>query len=156
MKIILTKIFFGFLFGVGFSIAMFGTGFILEQLYNVTYVTAETAKLHEVVSYDEDAKLVITSHSERIIDNSLIIIGTFENQGKNTWKHIQLEAEMYDDQGNFINECIGSVSSKIAPSQSENFKIKFSSECSYKSDFPEYKNIVLKIKDARGEWSHGF
>lgn len=142
MKNILLKIFFGFLFGIGFSGA-----FILGINIFEKVMMMDNSYMHPP-SYDESAKLVIQNHTVRKVGTGIVVIGTIENQGNSTWSFVKIETEMFDDEGNFVDECNGTTSATLAPKQQENFKIVCENGCLKDMTPLEIGRSTIKITGA--------
>ena len=71
--------------------------------------------------YREDLHVVVLDR--RVTDNRLEILGSIENRGSTTWQRVELEAEFYDADGNFIDEESSYMSGALVSGQKENFKI---------------------------------
>ena len=74
------------------------------------------------------------------------IFGVIENHGKVNWERIVVEAEFFDNNGNFIDEIKGKVCANISSGASEHFKI-LSKEFS-ESRWNSTVEMKVKIADA--------
>lgn len=75
--------------------------------------------------YRQELRIQITE--TLITDEDYTILGTVENTGEVRWERIELEAEFYDADGNFLDEFIDYVNSSIDAGRSEHFKFAISS-----------------------------
>ncbi len=89
--------------------------------------------------------LVVTINEENYGD-TLELLGTITNNGKATWKGIELDIEFYED-GKFIDEHQARISPSILPATTENFKVTIHS-ISSKLD-GENVEMQIKVSDAR-------
>jgi len=140
MKDIIYKVVYGFLFGIGLSVALFGTLYIYEtaERNDDAYVYKE---------FNKESGLEITGEHDRRIEDGVIVLGALENNGEDTWRNIGVEAEVYDKNGIFIDECTTNIEKELSPGQKENFKITCGG-CS-NNKIPEHDKITVKIQSAR-------
>jgi len=139
LKFFLKKIVYGFLFGLGLSLAVILSSYIYDQLVN-DYDSNERKE------YSNDAELTVIDQHHIIRDSAVVILAKIKNQGSDTWKRINLEAEIFDKEGVFVDECSTFIREKLRPAVSENFNIFCSG---WKSkDVNDIGKISIKIKDA--------
>ena len=55
---------------------------------------------------------------------SLELRGVVENKSENVWKSVMLEAEFFDQDGNFVDEAKASLSTNIKEHSCEHFKVR--------------------------------
>jgi len=139
LKDILKKILYGFLFGIGLSLAALLIGYI-------TYEATKPGSGLIYKRYDKTAGLIISNEHNRKITDGVIVLGTIENNGSETWRFLKIEAEIFDKEGVFIDECSDTVDTIISPNEKENFKIKCGACKSNK--IPDFGKITTRIKDA--------
>ena len=70
----------------------------------------------------EDLSLVDLSTSFN--GRSLELRGVVENKSENVWKSVMLEAEFFDQDGNFMDEAKASLSTNIKEHSREHFKVR--------------------------------
>ena len=70
----------------------------------------------------EDLSLVDLSTSFN--GRSFELRGVVENKSENVWKSVMLEAEFFDQDGNFVDEAKASLSTKIKEHSREHFKVR--------------------------------
>ncbi len=70
----------------------------------------------------EDLSLVDLSTSFNGM--SLELRGVVENKSENVWKAVMLEAEFFDQDGNFVDEAKASLSTNIKELSREHFKVR--------------------------------
>jgi len=137
MKEALNKFVFGLVFGLGLSFSMLSVFYIVDNLNGNTRVYKE---------YDNNAKLVISNKHSIETKNGIIVLGTLENRGSSNWQYIKLEAEIFDSNGLFVDECSETIDVMLKPKESENFKITCGGCNSSKIDATG--EITIKIKSA--------
>lgn len=99
---------------------------------------------------DLHSSLSIKNVSKKTKNDSsryLEVKGKIKNTSNSTWDGVQVEAEFFDKNGEFIDEATEYISSQIAPQGSENFLLKIRSSDNLTYD-PETR-MVLKISDGR-------
>jgi len=60
---------------------------------------------------------------KRTTDDFLKILGTIENNGKTSWENIQLNAEFFSPDGNFVDEASNRIDSSVELGAVEHFKM---------------------------------
>lgn len=145
-----TKILHGFLSGIGFSFAFVlviaAALYAYSQYMRSEIESVEITSMSRWKQYDENAGLAIMSHRPIRRENNLEIVGVVENNGTDTWQSISIEVELFDSEGNFMDECSEYISSALAPKQSENFKVSCGG-CE-KRPLAEFDRYEIAIKDA--------
>lgn len=150
----------GFLLGIGFIIPSFlmnaallglslgavATGF--EELEN-EYFYEDPADAEEDFLYpgleDYTDSIELGTYSSNMLGNQLLIQGTVTNKGNVEINSVEVEAELYNDAGEFVYECSEYIHRKLSPSQVENYQIKCG--CS-KNGLPEFSTLKLRIVKA--------
>lgn len=95
--------------------------------------------------YHPDSGLEITAHRQRLVDDDLAILGTLENRGDVTWTSIVLEVELFDTDGQFVDECSEYLRGHYPPDSTENFKV----DCSRcKQSTPDFATYTINVQDA--------
>lgn len=74
-------------------------------------------------AYSDESKLLISSSRRVVRNDELVILGTLDNQGKDSWEDVFVEVEVFDHNGIFLDECSSIIESTVAPSSIENFKL---------------------------------
>lgn len=153
MKDFIIRILNGFGTGLGFAIAAVAIVYLASELLMKKATEEAYAAAEEEMPdafgykrYSEDSGLSIKSHRERKIEFGMEILAEIENSGDTTWTSVSLEAELFDSDGNFVDECSGYLRGNIAPDQIKNMKIK----CGGCKDSPlaTYDSYTLVISDA--------
>ncbi len=159
IKNILSKLLNGFLLGVGFIIAAGLLG-----SYAVSHITStarESSGLNETIDknreelndlfkeYDESAQLTPVVTTEKIGNGSFTLLGEVTNNGAFSWQMIQLQADLYNTKGQFIEQCTEYVSQTLRPGETANFKLSCRSSSCNTVDVNGFESYKLKIADAR-------
>lgn len=145
VKVIASKIGVGICYGIGISIAVFAIVYGYEKL------DSEKSEYEKYEYADDDYKssLVIKEHKMIINNENLVeIIGSVQNNSQFEWSGVNLEIELFDEDGNFVYECNDKIAGKVAPSQSENFKVECST-CS--KSIPKFSKYEIKIIESFGK-----
>ncbi|GAA59064.1 hypothetical protein P20652_0923 [Pseudoalteromonas sp. BSi20652] len=116
----------GFLYGTGFAL---GVWFLFTfVLSNIRYPNSPIAAESESVMVANSTK--VKSSKIKIISSKSIsrpylidIIGTLKNTGDLSTSGVNLKADLFDENNNFIFQCETWLSDEIAPDQSLNFKV---------------------------------
>lgn len=157
IKAIFVKLGTGFLYGAGFMIAAavvgnFTFSYMESDMEEMERKQEERNKNREEKmrmmsrSYDESAGLSVSIAKERIADDEFTLIGTIENNGDTKWSSVSLKAELFNEDGEFIDECTEYVNQTTIPGSKLNFKLSCGS-CS-KFQLRDYKSYKLAITDA--------
>ena len=157
VKQVFAKIISGFFIGVGFFIAA-----ALLGGYAVTHMVStedETRELDSGTStvltyespyreYSEDAGLEVYVTKEKIGDGAFVLLGKLENAGEDTWQMISLQADLFDKNGQFIEQCTEYVSQILRPGDKVNFKVSCRSQKCNTVDVDGYDSYKLKVASA--------
>lgn len=161
IKSIFVKIGAGFLYGAGFFIALALVGsFAIDHIYdsseeNIAEVKAKNLEAEKNIQeerrklyrqFDETALLTALVTKERIDKEEFTLLGTLENKGDAAWSSVKLKAELFNEKGEFIDECSDYVSQTINPGTKINFKLSCSS-CR-KINFENYHSYKLEVVNA--------
>lgn len=171
LKGLVAKLGTGFLYGIGFVIALRGIGSLAFDFYQpkerqTKYESATARETSEkeigegkeradqpdgqfasvFVRYDESGMLSAKVTRERVGNGEFTLLGTVENNGKNIWTMINLKADLYDKTGNFIEQCEEYANERLSPGKRTNFKLSCGN-CS-KLSLDGYDNYKLTIVDA--------
>ena len=138
----------GFIFGLGFSVALaIAVSLSIEHFMNKTYkIAQEAASNIQSWNYSlESNKLTISDERSRIDEEGIVVTGVLSNNDVVEWGSISIEIEIFDSTGNFVHECTNRLSSPVAASGRENFKISCGKAL---SGAPEYSTYKLRIVSA--------
>jgi len=144
LKNVSSKLFTGFLYGIGISIAL--TIFIFS--FEKGYSKLSNKKDFKYLDYDETVELEIVNHSViKSNDQNIEIIGLLYNKSEASWSGVEVEIELFDKQNKFLYDCSDKIMNIVGPSKKENFKISCGS-CD--KAIPEYSSCRLKVINAYG------
>jgi hypothetical protein len=116
----------GFLYGSGFALGVwFLFTFVLSNIrYPNSPIAAGSESIIEAKSNKVKSSKIAILSSKSISRPYLIdIIGTLKNTGELSTSGINLKADLFDENNNFIFQCETWLSDEIAPEQSLNFKV---------------------------------
>lgn len=152
------KVVCGFLYGAGFIMAVavvwpFASAYMKSDIEEEQTQWEDRAKERDEEmrkmfrEYDESANLSVSVSKERIASEEFTLLGTVENKGDASWSSLSLKAELFNEAGEFIEECTEYVNQTSAPGSIINFKLSCGS-CT-KFQLRDYKSYKLTIADAR-------
>lgn len=130
----------GFLFGVGFSIAMAGTYFLVWQWT----MTKTQAVVGEIPAGGETSAkdLTLSDVEEQKHDGATVILGTVKNDGKAPAHGVQIQADLFQHD-KFVDQYSTYISGKIAPGESKHFKISCGCKDSPPAEHDSYRLQVI-------------
>ena len=70
--------------------------------------------------------LEISSYAIRMDGDEMVVTGIINNLTDSAWKSVSMEAEFFDESGNFIGERDDYIGSDIHSKANENFEVRFS------------------------------
>lgn len=112
MSSVAEKIGLGFLYGIGFGISVGAIYyFISERMMASVWNDAAVQKV------------VVTKHEKVKRDESFVILGTVENQSTDTVRLINVEVDLFDRDGKFVEQCAEYIRGTIRGGESRNFKV---------------------------------
>lgn len=143
----LKKLWHGFLFGIGFGVALSAITYV-STLHLVEAVNSKVTELNEenritrhkvdiqttptpidlsdvptLYPVTEDHELAIESHRAVISGLGIEMLGTLTNNSDNEYRSVELEAELFDSHNKFIYECKEYLHEPMPPASSLNFKV---------------------------------
>lgn len=149
----------GFWLGIGFVIpslfvngvaTYMALGMVPEIMMPEMEELAEESFAEDVVDefksrFDKTAQITIVNHHQSRLGEQLLILGSIENRGDSVVSSIQLEAELFDEEGRFVYECSEYVSQKLGSGEQENFQIK----CGCRGEAtPEFSTLNVRVVSA--------
>jgi hypothetical protein len=155
IKQFFAKIVSGFLLGVGFVVA-FGLlgGYAISHMTTSriesspeSIVMTRTYK-SKYKEYDETAKLSVKVNTEKIGDGSFVLLGEIINNGEDSWQMVNLQADLFDAKGKFIEQCSEYVSQTVRPGDIVNFKLACRSQSCNTVDVNGFESYKLNIASA--------
>ena len=90
-----------------------------------------------------ESKLEATIEKNNQTKNGWVFLGTLTNLGENSWDSATIQIELFDEEGNFMDESDGYVQGAITPGSKHNFKVAFHS-CDEETEvvFSDFKATV--------------
>lgn len=149
LKKILEKIGTGLAYGIGFGIIMIaiagGSSLYFENKVDETiYGEVDGDECRNFKQCEETSGLKLKITKERINEEDFILLGKLTNSGVIKWTSAKVKAELFDKEGNFIDECTERVDQKIFPGTEVNFKLSCS-KCSKVNleGYASYKAYII-------------
>ena len=87
-------------------------------------------------------KVVISQHEKVIRNQTLLILGTMENKGEDVVRVPQVEVDLFDKDGKFVDQCSEYIKGSLKPGESRNFKIL----CSDGKGHPPVEHASYKVR----------
>jgi hypothetical protein len=130
----------GFLIGVGFSIALAGSYFLVWQwtLAKTQAVVGDIAGGGEIAAKD----LILSDVEEQKHDGLTAIIGSVKNTGKSPARGVQIQADLFQHE-KFVDQYSTYISGKIAPGETKHFKISCGCKDSPPAEHDSYRLQVI-------------
>jgi hypothetical protein len=144
IKTAFAKIGSGLLTGIGFALALIGAAYGV-QIWETSH-RADGFGEGVYRRYKPDSGLTIKDQRPQKPAQNTSFIGTIQNEGKDTWESVQVVAELFDKDGQFVDKCSSYESGRIAPGQNHNFKVACGG-CRDESVAP-YDHYTISIVDA--------
>jgi len=141
IKSAMLKVMVGFLYGCGFMLSVSGAMyFVFESQFEDDMELADGA----FQQYDDSANLLLSVSSESITENEFILLGTIQNNGDMEWTQVSLKADLFAEDGSFLDQCEDYVSEQLSPGEFIYFKMSCGSECSQFAlqNFSTYKLVI--------------
>jgi len=91
---------------------------LLLGLLPLFFITSQSRSLAS-----ED--LEITNFDTRVEGKEMVVTGVISNLAESAWKSVSVEAEFFDESGNFIGEGKDYTGSDIYAKGKENFEVRF-------------------------------
>ena len=155
---------YGFWLGVGFIIPQLfvmyagtaATIFMMPSMLESSFDFEEESSISEMdsedsltrfgfSSYDMSDEIEIQSHRVQREVNRVLVLGSIINNAEKSASSIQIEAELMNENGEFVYECSDYISQKIRPGQAENFQINCG--CG-DNPMPEFSTINVRVTSA--------
>ncbi|MEN8188728.1 MAG: hypothetical protein ABFS19_02690 [Thermodesulfobacteriota bacterium] len=151
------KIKAGFWLGIGFMIpltlasivtlviSVAATPLIVKKSFEQVEEVQEDNTAFDFANQDLKDQVEIVERRESRQGNRLLILGVVANNGPKQVGSINIQAELFDEKGEFVFECDEYISRKIKTGDKENFQIR----CGCGDEkVPEYKTMNLRIISA--------
>jgi len=149
LKKVLAKVGAGIAYGFGIGIILVLVIWGISDYYEnkadeMINGSDDPEKCRDYKKCEESSGLSLKITKERI-DEDFVLLGEVKNSGNIEWTSVKVKAELFDQEGNFIDECTERVDQKISPDKVVNFKLSCSS-CS-KVDLEGYATYKAYIID---------
>lgn len=136
----------GFWFGIGLIVPLaFAIAGATYLAYTAMYSSSVEDYQDTYDSYltgDDVSKVVLGEYRQTMQGKQLLINGSFTNTHEAAITSLEIEAELFDEKGEFVYECRKSIYRSIDAGVVENFQIKCG--CS-ENGIPTFKSIEMKV-----------
>lgn len=158
IKTIGTRLADGFLWGVGFMLAVVAAsaGYYMyldastQAALEASEVELSEERKRMFRDYDETALLALSVSREIINEEEFTLLGTIENNGDARWSSVSIKAELFNEAGEFVDECSEYVSETSRPGELINFKLSCGSCSKFQlRDYNSYKVAIVNAHYAR-------
>ncbi len=141
----------GFIIGIGMLIPL-SVVFLLSNIANYKmssyfYSSESFESSFENKEEEKINKIEVVSFHDVREDNFVMVLGSIKNTGNKKISSIKLEAEFYNEKGEFVYEESEYISKTLSPNEVENFAIKCG--CNNRK-FPEYSKVNVRVVGASG------
>ncbi|MFZ6800079.1 hypothetical protein [Undibacterium sp. Di24W] len=139
----------GFILGLGMLIplvvVLFISNVVNYKISNFFYSDEAYSNPYKSKEEDHIKSIQVQSFHDTREGDFVMVIGKIKNSGKEKVSSIKLEAEFFNEKGEFVYEESEFISKSLAPNEEENFVIKCG--CT-KRKFPEYSKVTVKVVGA--------
>ena len=137
----------GFLLGIGISIPLTVATYV-PMIFLDDYVMSIGDEYfeEEFKEFSMESRLEVKISDIKEVDNGIEFLGVLENQGEDEWDSATIEIELFDSEGNFVDEAEGYIQGIITPSSKHNFKVGFY-DCGKEKKI-EYADFKAKVISA--------
>ena len=111
-------------------------------------VTTTSSYESRYKEYNETAKLSARVNTEKIGDGSFVLLGEIDNKGEDAWQMVNLQADLFNEKGQFIEQCTEYVSQIVRPGDTVNFKLACKSRSCNSVDVNDFDSYKLTIVSA--------
>lgn len=134
----------GWFIGLGMIVPICFSIVVGNQVTSYIYRSTDDFGL-SAITEDQSKNISIDEFKDVPSGNKVIILGVMSNKGDKPLSSITLEAEFFDDEGQFVREETEYVGGTLDPGERENFQI----ECGCKNkEFPKYKTVTVRATSA--------
>lgn len=139
----------GFIFGFGLivplAVGYIGYSFVSYKVSDV-FFGKQSIRESKVKKREDNIKNIeIQNFHDTREGDSVMVIGSIKNIGKEKIGYIQIEAEFFNSKGEFVYEEIAYISREISSNEVENFVIKSGNT---NRKIPEYEKITVRVVHA--------
>jgi len=139
----------GFWFGFGLIVplvlAVAGATYFAYQIVYLTTVEDYQETYDSYLIGGDVSNIVLGEYRQIMQGKQLLISGSFTNTNDEEVSSVEIEAELFNEKGEFVYECSESIYRSIGAGANENFQIKCG--CS-ENGLPEFKSAELKVVKA--------
>jgi hypothetical protein len=148
----LARVASGFLFGLGFSIALVSIVVVAVAITMRVIRQEEQAKTWWK-RFTADARLSVESFEHRRTRYNVILLGTVRNAGTDSWDSVRVEVRLLDSQRHVVGICRGYVNGPVRPAQQRYFSV----DCdgTEREPVPEHSTYEVEVVDASYEREDG-
>jgi len=138
----------GFIFGFGLIVPLvLGSIVYTKVSYSMAKDYYSDSEPSSYLEKDEDhiQKIEISNVKDTRDGNFVMVTGAIKNAANKKLSSIKLEAEFFNNKGEFVYEETEYVSKSLAPNEVENFAIKCG--CTNRT-IPEYAKVTVRVVSA--------
>jgi hypothetical protein len=145
----------GFVFGFGLIVPL-SIGFILYSVFSYKFYDLFSSSvvpniadnLYESYGSQETEaikSIEVVEYRDVKDGDFVVVLGSIKNTSSKPIGSIKLEAEFYNDKGEFVHEESEYISKRLGQNEVENFAIKCG--CANRK-FPDYSKVTVRVVDA--------
>jgi len=108
----LEKIGAGILYGIGFGISV-----------GAIYYFVSDRMMDSMWGNKGLEKVIVTKHERVKRNESVIVLGTIENQGTDPVRVLTIQVDLFDKTGKFVDQCQDYVQGALHGGESRNFRV---------------------------------
>ena len=127
----------GIVIGLGFGLASGGIYYL---------VNLQTMQLHDESWGMGANQVVITHHREEQRAGATVILGSMRHDGEKNVHTPNVQVELLDSRGEFVEQCSAFLSGALMPGETRNFKVK----CPGDKDSPTVAHSSYEVKLTSG------
>ncbi len=125
------KIGSGLLYGIGFGIPV-----------GAIYYFITEKQMDSVWGEQAADKVVVTHHEKASRGETISVLGTVENRGTQPARILNIQVDLYDKSGKFVDQCQEYVRGTLYAGESRNFKVS----CGTKEEpIVEHKTYEVRV-----------
>jgi hypothetical protein len=125
------KIGLGILYGIGFGISA-----------GIIYYFISEKMMASVWNDTNIEKVVITKHEEVKRGETVLVLGTLENKGTESLRVLNIQVDLFDKNGKFVEQCSEYLKGSLRAGESRNFKVS----CGGCKDKPVVEHKTYKVR----------
>lgn len=134
----------GWFLGLGLIAPVCLATILADQVSSYIYQATDGNEMADFGN-DHSRNISIDEFRDIVSGNKVLVLGVMSNKGEKPLNSITLEAEFFDEKGEFVYERSEYISMTLDPGEKENFQI----ECGCKDkEFPRYKTVTVRATSA--------